>query len=533
MKLKKDKNAEIEAIINQDNEAADSSEKKAEKFKKEAKSGKVGATRGERLRHLKYGSLSVVFTVVVIAVIVLCNVLVSFAAEKFPALSFDTSANQYYELTDESIEFLDTLDDYSIKVRFIGSKSTLMSDDYYSKITTLAEKYEQYTPDLTVSYVDIDKNPGFAADYDDAQLTTGDALVVCGDRYRQLTSGDFLYSSKEDQEAAQNSGGTEEVEYSLNAEYALTTAIMVVTASDNPQATVVTGHGEKELPKLVKLLENNGFTVSSQNIIKEFADDSNLLIIAAPTKDYSESELKKLDDFMYNNGKYGKNIFYIADYSQPVLPNLEAFLYDWGIILEEGVVYESDDSVAIASRPYLTRLSFIDPNLTLSSALADVTAYGYYGRPAKIADVLDVSMTNEITLQHTETSKVGKATEDGFEKGDGEAYPYVAMARTTIEKTDADYTAMQSSLIFANSLGFFEDELFEKAYSANPDVTIAVVDAVLGRGNNLLIPIKSLSAATLGITYETANIIGAVAAIVIPVLLLVACLFVYIRRRFL
>ena len=62
---------------------------------------------------------------------------------------------------------------------------------------------------------------------------------------------------------------------------------------------------------------------------------------------------------------------------------------------------------------------------------------------------------------------------------------------------------------------------------------MAVVDEVLGRGNNLLIPVKSLSAATLGITYETANVIGAIAAIVIPVLLLVACLFVYIRRRFL
>ena len=62
---------------------------------------------------------------------------------------------------------------------------------------------------------------------------------------------------------------------------------------------------------------------------------------------------------------------------------------------------------------------------------------------------------------------------------------------------------------------------------------MAVVDAVLGRGNNLLLPVKSLAASALGITYETANVIGAVAAIVIPVILLVACLFVYIRRRFL
>ena len=81
MSLKKNKETEIEKIVNQDTEAADSSEKKAEKFKKEKESGKVGASRAERLRQLKYGSLSVVFTVIVIAAIVLCNVLITFAAE--------------------------------------------------------------------------------------------------------------------------------------------------------------------------------------------------------------------------------------------------------------------------------------------------------------------------------------------------------------------------------------------------------------------------------------------------------------------
>jgi len=522
----------LETEVEETKKAAVPAEEKKQRFKKERKTNKVGATRSERLRQLKYGSLSVVFTAIFIVAVILCNVLIEVVAAKLPAFSLDTTSQQYYELSDESIEYLATLEDYSIEVIFIGSRQDLMNDEYYNKITTLAEKYEQYTPDLKVSYVDIDKNPGFASEYDDAELTTGDALVVCGDRYRQLTSADFLYTEGTDSNTS-ISTDTSTQTYSLTAEYALSTAIMVVTASDSPKATVITGHGEKELPKLQTLLENNGFEVTSQSIVKELDYESDLLVIAAPTKDYSEEDLEKLDDFLFNDGKYGKNIFYIADYSQPVLPNIEAFLYDWGIVLEEGVVYESDDSLAYANMPYLNTLTFIDANLTLSSAFAEVTAYGYYGRPAKVADVLDVNMENSVILAHTETSKIGKATSDGFEKGDGEGYPYVAMSRTTISKYSEDIDVMESSLLFANSTGFFEDPIFEKAYSANPDVTIAAVDDILGRDNTLLLPSKSLTAASLGITYNQANLIGSIAAIVIPLLLLVACLFVYIRRRFL
>lgn len=517
-------NAEEDAAVKQ----------KEERFKKERKEQKVGLSRGELKKRLKYGSLSVVFTALVIAAIVVCNILVDLVASKIPAVNIDTTDKQYYELSDESIEYLKTLEEYEIEIIFIGDEKQLLKDQYYNKILKLAEKYKMYTPNLDISYMDIDKNPGFAADYDNIELTLGDALVVCGDRYRQLTSGDFIYTEDENENG--NYYGTTDsstVNYSLTAEYALSTAIMVVTASDNPKATVITGHGEQELAKLVRLLENNGYEVNSQSILKELDYTSNLLIIAAPTKDYSETDLKKLDDFLFNNGKYGKNVMYVADYTQPVLPNLEAFLHDWGFEISSGVVYESDESLAYANMPALNTLRFIDANLTLDSAFADVSAFGYYGRPAKIANVLDVNMENSIILQHTETSKVGNATANGFEKGENEAYPYIAMARTTLSKYSEEIEVFQSSLLFVNSIGFFEDELFEKSYSANPDVTIAAVDSMLGRDDVLLIPSKSLTAAALGITYAQANIIGSIAAVVIPVSLLVACLVVFIRRRFL
>lgn len=509
-------------------------EKTPSKVKGIKKESKNGYSKAELKKQLKYGSLSIVLTAVVIAVIVVLNILVSAIAEKIPELSIDTSARGYYELTDESKNYVKNLKDYDIDIIFIGSEQNLLTDQYYSKILPLARKYAQYSSCIEVSCVDIDKTPGFASKYDDIELSEGDAIIACGERYRMLTSADFLYTEDEENSSTDSYYSEEETpDYSLTAEYALTTSIMVVTASDNPKATFITGHGEKELEKLETLLYRNGFETKSQSLIKEIDEDCNLLVMVAPTKDYSEEDLQKIDTFLENGGNYGKNFMYIADYSQPVLPNLEAFMADWGFEIGEGVVYESDENVAYANMPYLNKLSFIDPKLTLQSALSDVTAFGYYGRPTKISKTLGNFMVNTIALEHTATSKVGRIVDGEFVKDEGEGYNYVAMGYTCYEKVALDLTYLRSNVLYVNSVGFFEDELFDKNYSANPDITIAMIDELLGRGNNLIIPSKSLAAASLGITYNAANTIGVIAAAVIPLALLVVCIVVYVRRRFL
>lgn len=491
----------------------------------------VGLTKTEFMRRLKYGSLSTVLTVVFIVAVIVANILIETVAAKVPSLSLDTSAQKYYELDDETKEYIESLKDYDIEIIFIGSKQTLHNDLYYNKICNLAENYTKHGDHIKMSYVDVDKNPGFAANYDNIELTVGDAIVVCGNRYKHLTTSDFLYSNSTESSDSTSTETDENTTYSLNAEYALTTALMVVTASDSPKATVITGHGEKSLEKLETLLKNNGYEIKSQSIFNELDYSSNILIIAAPTKDYSEEDLKVLDDFLYNDGKYNKNVMYIADYSQPVLPNLEAFLYDWGIDVSDGFVYETDNELVYAGSPALTRLSFIDPDLTLNAALSEITACGYYGKPAKIAKTLDIDMINTIILQHTETTDIG-TLKDGKVEGRNELYPYVAMARTTHSRISSEMEVSESSLLFVNSVGFFEDVLFERDYFANQDITIAAIDSLLGRDNKFNIPMKNLTAASTSLTYNQANVIGAIAAVVIPVLLLIACLFVYIRRRF-
>ena len=515
-------------------EVSETSEKKINK----ALTNKNKGLSGEELKkRLKYGSLSMVFTVLVVAALLVCNILVETIAAKVPQMSIDTTDKQYFELSEESKEYIRTLDDYKIDITFIGDEYELMNATHYNKIITLAKKYTMYQTNIKVDFVDVDKDPTFSAKYDVVDFAKGDVIVSCGNRFRQLVESDFIYTKKDEEDGSTDYGDgsdtTEVKDYSLTAEYALSTAIMVVTASDNPQAVYITGHGEQMPEKLTSLLENNGYGVEEHaNLLNEIKKDTNLAIIAAPSKDYTEDELKKLDEFLYNGGKYGKNVMYIADYTQPKLPNIEAFLADWGFEVGEGVVYESDDSIALAGNPQLTPLRFIDTSITLNAALKEVTAYGYYGRPTKISNVLDVNMENSVILQHTDTSKVGTASDEGFKKGEGESYPYVCMSRTTISKYSQNIDVIESSVLYVNSLGYFHSDLFSASY-ANADIAIAAIDSTLGRDNELLLPSKSLTSAALGITYDAANVVGVCVAVVIPVLLLAVCLFICIRRRLL
>ena len=50
-----------------------------------------------------------------------------------------------------------------------------------------------------------------------------------------------------------------------------------------------------------------------------------ILVLPAPKTDLTMDSIQKLQDFMYNDGNLGKQLVYIADYTQSSTPNLTLF----------------------------------------------------------------------------------------------------------------------------------------------------------------------------------------------------------------
>ena len=142
-------------------------------------------------RRLRYGSFATVFSVAFLAVIILINVICSVLVEKYP-INIDLTEDSVFMLTDDSIDYLKTLDkDVSITV--LADEAVFTSyGSYYTQAVEVINKYAQYSNHVTVNYVDIVKNPTFTADYPDLDLNMYDILVVCGDKSRVVSVSDLF-----------------------------------------------------------------------------------------------------------------------------------------------------------------------------------------------------------------------------------------------------------------------------------------------------------------------------------------------------
>ena len=100
-------------------------------------------------------------------------------------------------------------------------------------------------------------------------------------------------------------------------------------------------------------------------------------MIVPPAADYSESDMKKMEDYLNNGGKYDKHLFYIASAAQGDMPNINEFLSEWGFqVMSEDYVYEtkSDNRANL-----LLKLSETDNKFTGSLNDKGYSFYSYLG----------------------------------------------------------------------------------------------------------------------------------------------------------
>ena len=83
-------------------------------------------------RKLKYGSVAAAITVVFTAAVVLLNVLVTSLTDRYP-LKLDLTADKVFEVSQETIDFLDTLES-KVDITVMQDEATLELGSKYDKI---------------------------------------------------------------------------------------------------------------------------------------------------------------------------------------------------------------------------------------------------------------------------------------------------------------------------------------------------------------------------------------------------------------
>lgn len=314
-------------------------------------------------KKFKYGGSAVALTVIVIALVLILNVVVTSLASTNSWYT-DLTGASIYSISDEFEQELDKIlnpeggeKKYINIVIMMDEDRFSVNSAYTNYVYHTIKQIEKRFDNVRLVSKDIIKNPEEKTRYQlneaDAIYTTDVAIELADangnpiierapKRYSLENFFTWMNTTNE------STGQTTKSIYAYNAEVAFISAISrLVNFADRPTAYYLQGHGEPTLDQAadwVDLLDKIGYNVQAINLSYEdfpyesgTKHNSDVLIINSPIYDLlaptSEnpdmvSEAKKIREFLQTN--YG-NLIVMENSSTPKLHALEELLSEWNL----------------------------------------------------------------------------------------------------------------------------------------------------------------------------------------------------------
>ncbi len=315
----------VETPENKDSEQNtwDNTIKPGKKPHKNGKSGKVGAVL--RNKKFKHGSMSTVMIIAVIIVAIALNIGAGALVDKFPSLNIDLTSDKRLSLSEKSQEVAQNVQN-DTTITFLMSEEALQNyyGDQAVRFSQLAAKMAEINGKIKVQYVDLEKNPSFISKYTEStELTATSVIVESPKRHKILDiEGDLMKYNSNDQS------------WYNNADAAFASALLMVNSERLPVITFTTGTGEEDAANLKNYLQSNNFDCNELNLLTaaEIPAETDVLVLNAPAHDLTKEQVEILDKFLSVSDAAAHHLFVTFSPSQAAnMPNLKAFMEDWGI----------------------------------------------------------------------------------------------------------------------------------------------------------------------------------------------------------
>lgn len=506
----------------------DTKAKKAKNKKSKPQKEKGKFKKFMKSRKAKHGTVAMAITALVIVMVIVLNIIIGLLVNRFPDLELDLTSNNSFALQDDTIDYVSHLNN-DVTVYILMDKDKFESQGTYfvqaqKMLNKMASKSDGK---MKIKYVDLTSNPSFTSNYPNVDWQSSSAnnivLVESGKQYKVLTLTDcFEYD-----EQTYNYYGT----YSFTGtkiEQAVVTAILNVTTDDKVVVDMIKGNNEQDYSSLKSLLENNAYQVNDVSLATgDFDKDAKVAIMYAPSVDLDEKIVEKLSTWLSNDGKYGRSLIYVPTADMGEMPNLDDFLKEWGMSIDRGYVFETDETALVnANSPYAFTVSYGDyykDNLKNSKI------------PVVVSESHAVNITDENTAHALlkTTDKAGVLPIDADKSwdykdaitGNGENVAAEGVM-TNEDKKSSRVVVFGSYIMFSDTIMKY-NSFNNSAYFMNVINTIADKEDV-----GITIESKSIDNTELGITdVATQNTMLVVFVIVIPIAILVAGFVFWLRRR--
>lgn len=560
--------------------------------KQDKKSEKTAAPISEEKRQkkmqvrkkLKYGGIATAVTVIFVAVVVLLNVVVAQVCKRNPDAVLDLTTANLYEISDDTVDYIKNLDQ-DVEIAISSEESTFQSDKYYKMISETISKYQGYSDHISVTYFDTTKDPDILSKYQDlyaGDISSNQIIVTSGDRIKVYSLTDmFEIDQDKYQSYYYGYASLSDCITGFKGEQTLTTAIMNVTDSNPKSVAVITKSNGNYIfsatqanayavTAMENLLNDNGYDVKELDMVNDTLDAEtyDIVVLPAPANDLTMDAIKKLQDFLQNGGNLGKQLIYVADYTQSVTPNLDAFLKDWNLQVDSSYVREDDNNrnqtvqivasagkgliapivslgdsenyggnlansslpiVAPLARP-IQKLPSNNGRVVYSLLQSSDTSYAYPLTQQASSGEDTTESASEESQEATEATTTEGAATTSFDTDSAVRGANTVMALSQSQQSTGS-DLIESDVIVLGSMAMMDYYLTQDSSYNNAEYFIGVLNSVCGKEDSIIIASKDMTATSISATQTQLVTLRTIVVFLIPLAVAAAGIVVFLRRR--
>ena len=501
-------------------------------------------------KKLKYGAMFYIIIALVVAIVVVLNIMASMMSERKP-MKFDITPDNRYELTEQSIDAMKSLKkdvdivvtcerDYFEQLGNYWERSYaqqgIILDIPFEIIPELLDKYSVYAAQgegsVNVKYVDMDRDPDIINKYKahyDGDIAHNNMIISSGERVEVLSETDLMNMLASDQST---------MSFTFVGESKLTSAILNVTDAHPVKVAFVhtmngaTVYNADTYTQVIAafesmLLSKNGYDCTDIDIATDELDPAlyEMVVVYAPSVDFTEPIINKLDDFLKNDGKYDRSMIYVPDYSSTDLTNISAFLADWSIKVEDNLIIDEKNA-----------------EMTAASIMLNVNDSESVGKLPNEKLPIIAPLSREITMiskkNEDVVKEVLKSCDESYtvdlkdmQTPTGEAGARAVVMLSQKQRTEQIKTVTSSLLVIGSSAMTNGTYLTQSSAYNNGSVILNIINTMTGKGTGVIVPDKALQQSFISVTTKEANVIRLLVVWVIPFIVAAIGVIVLLRRR--
>ncbi len=487
-------------------------------------------------RKWKYGSMAIILSLLVIAAIIIVNFGATYLSDRF-GLSVDLTSDNRYEISEATKKLLAGLSEHidmyviateqEMRTHIINGADSQQLTTYGDEIVETLKKYESLSNGkINVEFVDVGTNPQFLDRFEGLGVIDPYSVIVTSERggYKVIQLYQLYYWYHDFDTSYENS----ESPIGINVERAVASAILYINEDSKRQAAFVTNNGEgTDRALFVEFLEMNNFECYTVDLsLGDFKENTDLVVILSPANDYTADEIAKLENYLKK-----ANSFLIVGLSaaEKELPDLTRFLADYGVTISRNIVFDT----RVSLHPFeISSILSADEAMFdyLSSSANVIMPYALAlelneGRPTEFAS-RSIATSSESSLARTNadlTTTISKTDSDL----NG---PFNVACIATHGGMDLEGNSSESKILFLGSPFTLYDEYFTSAKYNNQEFISVILNDFFDTANLTDFVGKEFTVpSVILLNWEKQLIL--IVLFVIPILLLGAGVFVWLRRK--